>query len=31
MMRKRIIKPGDKIILLGYGGALNTASILIEI
>ena len=31
MMRKKIIKPGDKIILLGYGGALNTASILIEI
>ena len=31
MMKNRLIKKGDKIILLGYGGGLNTGSILIEI
>ncbi len=31
MMKNRLLKKGDKIILLGYGGGLNTGSILIEI
>ena len=31
MQEKNMLKKGDKIILLGYGGGLNTASILIEI
>ena len=31
MQEKNMLKDGDKIILLGYGGGLNTASILIEI
>ena len=28
---KKLLKDGDKIILIGYGGGLNTASILLEI
>lgn len=31
MMENNLLKKGDKIILLGYGGGLNTGSILIEI
>ncbi len=31
MFRKGLLVEGDKIILLGYGGGLNTGSILIEI
>lgn len=31
MIKKRLLQTGDKVILLGYGGGLNTASILIEI
>ena len=31
MQKKNLIKTGDKIILLGYGGGLNTGSILLEI
>ena len=31
MMKNRLIKKGDKIILLGYGGGLNTGSILLEV
>ena len=31
MMKNDLIKKGDKIILLGYGGGLNTGSILLEI
>ena len=30
MMDKKLLESGDKIILLGYGGGLNTGSILIE-
>ena len=30
MQQKGLLKKGDKIILLGYGGGLNTGSILIE-
>ena len=30
MMDKKLLENGDKIILLGYGGGLNTGSILIE-
>ena len=31
MQKSGFLKPGDKIILLGYGGGLNTGSILMEI
>ena len=31
MQKNELLKNGDKIILLGYGGGLNTGSILIEI
>lgn len=31
MQQKELVSKGDKIILLGYGGGLNTGSILIEI
>ena len=31
MMENNLLKKGDKVILLGYGGGLNTGSILIEI
>ena len=31
MKEKNLLKSNDKIILLGYGGGLNTGSILIEI
>ena len=31
MQKKGLLKTGDKIILLGYGGGLNTGSILMEI
>ena len=31
MYEKKLLKCGDKIILIGYGGGLNTASILLEI
>ena len=31
MIKKGLLQSGDKVILLGYGGGLNTASILIEI
>lgn len=31
MQEKGLLKEGDKIILLGYGGGLNTGSILLEI
>lgn len=31
MQEKGLLKKGDKIILLGYGGGLNTGSILLEI
>ena len=31
MYEKKLLKDGDKIILIGYGGGLNTASIFLEI
>lgn len=31
MMKNDLVKKGDKIILLGYGGGLNTGSILLEV
>lgn len=31
MFEKNLLKEGDKIILLGYGGGLNTGSILMEV
>ena len=31
MEKERLLKKGDKVILLGYGGGLNTGSILMEI
>ena len=31
MFEKHLLKKGDKVILLGYGGGLNTGSILMEI
>ena len=31
MYKDKLLKSGDKIILLGYGGGLNTGSILLEI
>lgn len=31
MFEKELLKKGDKIILLGYGGGLNTGSILLEV
>ena len=31
MKKQELLKSGDKIILLGYGGGLNTGSILLEI
>ena len=31
MLRKNLLKQGEKVILLGYGGGLNTGSILLEI
>ena len=31
MQEKELLKEGDKIILLGYGGGLNTGSILLEV
>ena len=31
MQKKNLLKTGEKIILLGYGGGLNTGSILLEI
>ena len=31
MLEKNLLKEGDKIILIGYGGGLNTGSILLEI
>lgn len=31
MLEKNMLKDGDKIILLGYGGGINTGSILLEI
>ena len=31
MIEKNLISKGDKIILIGYGGGLNTGSILLEI
>ena len=31
MFEKKLLKKGDKIILLGYGGGLNTGSILMEV
>ena len=31
MQKQQLLKTGDKIILLGYGGGLNTGSILMEI
>ncbi len=31
MIEKNLLKKGDKIILLGYGGGLNTGTILLEI
>ena len=30
MLRKNLLKQGEKVILLGYGGGLNTGSILLE-
>lgn len=30
MFRKQLLQKGDKIILLGYGGGLNTGSVLLE-
>ena len=31
MLEKKMLSKGDKVILLGYGGGLNTGSILLEI
>ena len=31
MIEKNLLHEGDKIILIGYGGGLNTGSILLEI
>ena len=31
LKKEKLLKSGDKIILLGYGGGLNTGSILLEI
>ena len=31
MFEKHLLKKGDKFILLGYGGGLNTGSILMEV
>ena len=31
MFEKHLLKKGDKVILLGYGGGLNTGSILMEV
>ena len=31
MYEKKLLQEGDKIILLGYGGGLNTGSILLEV
>lgn len=31
MLEKNMLKDGDKVILLGYGGGINTGSILLEI
>ena len=31
MLEKELLTCGDKVILLGYGGGLNTGSILLEI
>jgi len=31
MFEKGLLKEGDKVILLGYGGGLNTGSILLEV
>ena len=31
MYEKKLLQDGDKVILIGYGGGLNTASILLEI
>ena len=31
IFEKKLLKNGDKIILLGYGGGLNTGSILMEV
>lgn len=31
MYKEKLLKDGDRIILIGYGGGLNTASILLEI
>lgn len=31
MLKKELLKQGEKVILLGYGGGLNTGSILLEI
>ncbi len=31
MYEDNLLKDGDKVILIGYGGGLNTASILLEI
>ena len=31
IFEKQLLEKGDKIILLGYGGGLNTGSILLEI
>ena len=31
MFEKNLLHEGDKIILIGYGGGLNTGSILLEI
>lgn len=31
ILEKKLLKKGDKVILLGYGGGLNTGSILMEI
>lgn len=31
MQERELLNPGDKIILLGYGGGLNTGSILMEV
>ena len=30
MIKKELLERGDKIVLLGYGGGMNTGSILIE-
>ena len=31
MRKKHLLQEGDKILLIGYGGGLNTGSILLEI